>query len=87
MQVHLDVPEDIARQFATEPGGITRAALEALAIESVRSGKLTVHQARQMLGIPSRYEMDGFLKAHGVLLPITLEDVVKDSETATVFSK
>ena len=67
MQVHLDVPEEVAKQFAGEPGGITRAALEALAIEGIRSGKLTVHQARQMLGIASRYEMDGFLKAHGVL--------------------
>ena len=87
MQVHLDVPEDIAQQFAAEPGGITRAALEALAIEGVRSGKLTVHQARQMLRIPSRYEMDGFLKARGVLLPIVIEDVVRDSETAIAFSK
>ena len=82
MQVHLEVPEDVAQQFAAEPGGVTRAALEALAIEGVRAGKLTEHQARQMLAIPSRYEMDGFLKAHGVLLPITLEDVLRDSETA-----
>jgi hypothetical protein len=87
MQVHLDVPEDVARQFAAEPGGIARATLEALAVEGVRSGKLTIHQARQMLGIPSRYEMDGFLKAHGVLLPITMEDVVKDSKTAISFSR
>lgn len=87
MEVHLDVPEDVARQFAAEPGGITRAALEALATEGVRSGKLTVHQARQMLGIPSRYEMDGFLKAHGVLLPITIDDVVRDSKIATDFAQ
>ena len=87
MQVHLDVPEDVAQQFAGEPGGITRAALEALAIEGIRSGKLTVHQARQMLGIASRYEMDGFLKVHGVLLPITIEDVVTDTNTAHAFSK
>jgi len=87
MQVSLDVPEDVARQFAAEPGGITRVALEALAVEGVRSGKLTAYQARQMLGISSRYEMDGFLKAHGVLLPITVEQVVRDSETAIAFSK
>jgi hypothetical protein len=87
MQVHLDVPEDVALQFATEPGGITRAALEALAIEGVRSGKLSAHQARHMLGISSRYEMDGFLKEHGVLLPITIEDVARDSKTATIASK
>jgi len=87
MQVRLDVPEDVAKQFAAEPGGITRAALEALAIEGVRSGKLTTHQARQMLGIASRYEMDGFLKAHGVFLPITLEDVVTDTHTAIASAK
>ncbi len=87
MQVRLDVPEEVARRFAAEPGGVTRAALEALAIEGVRSGKLTVHQAREMLGIASRYEMDGFLKAHGVLLPISLEDVVTDTNTAIASAK
>jgi len=87
MQVHLDVPEEVARQFGDEPGGITRVAIEALALEGVRSGKLTVHQAREMLGIGSRYEMDGFLKVHGVPLPTTLEQIVADSETAIAFSK
>ena len=53
----------------------------------MRSGKLTEHQAREMLGIRSRYEMDGFLKVHGVLLPTTLEQIVADSETAIAFSK
>ena len=85
--MNFDVPEDVVRQFAAEPGGITRAALEALAIEGVRSGRLTSHQARQMLGIPSPYQMDGFLKAHGVLLPLTLDQVAKDCETALAFSK
>ena len=87
MHVHLEVPEEVARQFEAEPGGINRAAIEALAIEGVRSGKLTVHQARQMLGIRSRYEMDGFLKARGVPLPVTLDQIIADSETAIAFSK
>jgi hypothetical protein len=87
MHVHLDVPEEVARQFSDEPGGITRVAIEALALEGVRSGRLTEHQAREMLGIRSRYEMDGFLKAHGVPLPTTLEQIVADSETAIAFSK
>jgi hypothetical protein len=87
MHVHLDVPEEVARQFGGEPGGINRVAIEALALEGVRSGKLTEHQAREMLGIRSRYEMDGFLKVHGVPLPTTLEQIVADSETAIAFSK
>ena len=87
MDVHFDVPEEVARQFTAEPGGIARAAVEALAAEGVRSGRLTVYQARQLLGIRSRYEMDGFLKAHGLLLSGTLEEVVADSKTAIAFSR
>ena len=83
----MDVPGNVAQQFAAAPGGITRAAMEALAIEGVRSGKLTAHQARQMLSIGSRYEMDGFLKAHGILIPMTIEDIRRDSDTALAFSK
>ena len=74
----FDVPEELARQFHAEPGGIARAAVEALAAEGVRSGKLTVYQARQMLGIRSRYGMDGFLKARGLLLSDTIQQVVAD---------
>jgi len=87
MQVTLDLPEDLAQHFAENAGGVSRAALEALAIEGVRSGKLTVAQARRLLGIRSRYEMDGFLKAHQVFLPITIEDVRRESETALTFAE
>jgi hypothetical protein len=87
MRVHLDVPEEVARRFGAEPGGIARVAIEALALEGVRSGKLTEHQAREMLSIRSRYEMDGFLKEHGVPLPTTLDEIPADSETAIAFSK
>lgn len=87
IRVHLDLPEEVAQQFAAEPGGITRAATEALAIEGVRSGKLTAFQACQMLGIRSRQKMDGFLKAHGIFLPDTVEGIVKDSDTANEFAE
>jgi Uncharacterised protein family (UPF0175) len=87
MQVLLEIPDDLARQLAADPSGVTHAVLEAVALEGVRSGKLTVSQARLLLGIGSRYEMDGFLKAHGVFLELTLEDVRKDSETAHAFRR
>lgn len=87
MQVTVEVPEDLAQRLAADQIGLSRAALEALALEGVRSGKLTTAQARRLLGISSRYEMDGFLKSHGVLLSVTLEDVRRDSETALAFSK
>ena len=82
MHVHLEIPDDVAQRLAGDATGLTRAALEAVAIEGVRSGKLSVSQARRLLGIESRYEMDGFLRAHGVLLDLTLDDVRRDSDTA-----
>ena len=87
MQVSLEVPEDLTPLLADSPAALSRAALEALALEGVRSGKLSVAQARRMLGISSRYEMDGFLKAHEVFLPLTIEDVERDAETALAFRR
>lgn len=82
MQVTLELPEDLAPLFSESPAGLSRAALEALALEAIRTGKISISRARRLLSIPSRYEMDGFLKAHGVLLPLTLEDIQRDAETA-----
>lgn len=87
MDVHLEIPEEFARHLASDAKGLARAALEALAAEGVRSGKLTNFQARRLLGIQSRYEMDGFLKAHGVFLDLSLEDVQKDSDAALASSR
>jgi hypothetical protein len=87
MDVHLEIPEEFARRLGSDAKQLARAALEALAAEGVRSGKLTPFQARTLLGIQSRNEMDGLLKAHGVFLDLTLEDVQKDSDTALASSR
>ncbi|HLH01116.1 MAG TPA: UPF0175 family protein [Bryobacteraceae bacterium] len=87
MQITLDVSEDIARQFAVNPEDMTRAALEALAIEGARSGKLTTEQVRRLLGFGTRYEADGFLKQHQVFYRLTPEDVQRDATVAWEFSQ
>jgi hypothetical protein len=78
----MEIPEDLGRPIAADASQLPRAALEALALEAIRTGTSTVSQGRRMLGISSRYEMDGFLKAHGVLPDLTLDDVRRDSEVA-----
>ena len=80
MTVNLEIPEEFARRLAPDDVSLARAALEALAIEGVRSGKLTVFQARSLLRIESRFEMDALLKAHGVLLEVTVHDVQRDAD-------
>jgi len=87
MQIQLEIPEDIARLLAGTETGVSRAAMEALALEGIRSGKLTVSQARALLGMRSRYEMDGFLKSHGLYLELSMDDIRNDSDTALAFSR
>jgi hypothetical protein len=85
MQITLDLPEDLAHQLANDPQGLSRAALEALAIEGARSGKLSTGQARRLLGYGTRMQVDAFLKAHDVLLPLILDDVNRDTEVSRRF--
>jgi len=42
MDVRLDFPDEVAHRLAADADGVERAALEAIAIEGVRSEKLTV---------------------------------------------
>jgi Uncharacterised protein family (UPF0175) len=73
--------------LAADASGLSRVALEAIALQGVRSGRFTVSQARRLLGIQSRYEMDGILKAHGIFPDLAVDDLRKDTETAQAFSR
>jgi hypothetical protein len=61
MQITVQLPDDLAQ--LPDPA---RAALEAFAIEGYRSSALSSFQTRQLLGFETRFELDGFLKQHGV---------------------
>jgi hypothetical protein len=80
MQIHLNVPEEIARNFGDDTQSVEKAALEGLALEGIRSGRLSRGQVRRLLGFETRYEVDGFLKAHGIAVQDRLEEVERDSE-------
>jgi hypothetical protein len=62
--------ESESAEEMTNSDDLARVALEAFAAESVRSGTLSAFQARQLLGIQARYEMDGLLKRHGVFFDL-----------------
>lgn len=57
MQITVELPNDSAQH-----GDPAREALEALAVESYRSGALTAYQTRRLLGFETRYELEGFPK-------------------------
>ena len=61
MQIMVELPDDLASR--AQPA---RDALEAVAIAGYRSGAFTPYQVQQLLGFEIRYELDGFLKEHGI---------------------
>jgi hypothetical protein len=81
MQVTVEIPDDMARRLTPEGQDPARTTLEAVAIEGYRSGALTAYQTRRLLGFETRYELDGFLKAHNVWdHAYSLEDLEKDRQ-------
>ena len=67
------IPGDLAGRLNAAGGGLSRRALEALGLEEFQSGRVT-KELRRLLGIGTRYELDGFLKAHQVWVEYTVED-------------
>jgi hypothetical protein len=80
MEITLTIPDEFARQIIPEGLDPSRHALEDMAVEAHRAHRLTGAQLRRLLGIPSRYELDAFLKERGVWLEYTLEDFRREGE-------
>lgn len=75
--VAIELPEEIATRLG-EPGDLSRVALEAIAAQGYRSGKLTHAEVQKMLGLNSRWETDSFLKQAGAYLDYTEADLEQD---------
>ena len=78
MEVTLHIPDDVAQRLSETGGDLSRRALEAFGLEEHKAGRLTEAQLRQLLGFATRYELDGFLKAHEVWLAYTAEDLERE---------
>jgi predicted HTH domain antitoxin len=78
VNIAIDIPDDIGHVLAAQAGGVTRAVLEAVAIESYRSGAITPAQVQQMLGLRSRWETESFLHRAEAFHDYTMDDLEKD---------
>jgi hypothetical protein len=81
MNVTVRIPDELAKRLAAEGGDLERRALEGFALAEYQAGRLTRSELRRLLGFGTRYELDGFLKAHGVNEGMTWEEFERDSET------
>ena len=80
MKLILNLPDELSAALSGSGQELSRAALEAIALEAYRERKLTAAQLR-ILGFETRYQLDGFLKEHEVWLEYTWQDLEQDRET------
>jgi hypothetical protein len=74
MEVTVQIPDDIATRMTDAGADLSRRALEALAAEEYRQGRLHKPDLRRLFGFETSYEIDGFLKAHNVYDEYSVED-------------
>ena len=80
MELTVQIPDDLASRMSASGGDLSRRALEALALEEFKSGHITKPELRRLLSFGTRYQLDGFLKAHDVYEDYTMEDFERDRE-------
>jgi predicted HTH domain antitoxin len=79
VQFIVKLPDELARQVIPVGSDPARIAVEDMAAEAYRAGRLTEHQLATLLGM-DRYELDGFLKKREVWLDYTEDDLRREVE-------
>jgi hypothetical protein len=87
MEVQLQIPDDLARVLQSEQPDLSRAAVEALALEGYRSERLSESQVRRLLGFRTRMQVHAFLKAHHVYLNYSVHELESDLESLKHFEE
>jgi len=78
VNVAIEIPDEIGQALRARVGDLSRAVLEAVAIEAYRSGAITPAQVQQMLGLRSRWETETFLHRAEAYHDYTMEDLERD---------
>jgi hypothetical protein len=78
MDVQLQIADNIARVIQRWQPDLSRAVLEALALDGYRSERLSEAQVRRMLGFRTRMQVHAFLKAHNVYLNYSNQELEND---------
>ncbi|MFN0165230.1 MAG: UPF0175 family protein [Bryobacteraceae bacterium] len=78
MTIAIDIPDEIGQVLAAQAGDLSRTVLEAVAVESYRSGAITSAQVQKMLGQRSRWETESFLRRAEAFHDYTMKDLEQD---------
>lgn len=79
MQITIDLPEELIQHFNRDR--LAREILEALVIQSYQTEKITHAEVGRILGLPSHWAVDAFLKQHNIDLHYDEADLERDRTT------
>jgi hypothetical protein len=80
MDLTVVIPDDLAERLNASGVDLSRRALEAFATEEYKNERISKAELRRLLGFQRRYELDGFLKAHGVWNEYSIEDFRREQQ-------
>lgn len=78
MDVAIQIPDEVGRALAARSVDLTRAVLEAVAIEAYRTSAISSAQVQEMLGFRSRWETEAFLRRAEAYPEYTMDDLDQD---------
>jgi predicted HTH domain antitoxin len=79
MQITIDLPEKLLQHFNRDR--LAHEILEALVIQAYQTEKITHAEVGRILGLSSRWAVDGFLKQHNADLHYDEADLERDRTT------
>ena len=80
MQVIVEMPDKVARQWGETPDTVGRHVMEDAAIEGYRAGRLTQRQVGAMLGL-DYWQTEAFLSERSVPMNYSATDLAADNAT------
>jgi hypothetical protein len=80
MQVTVELPDQVGRQWGETPDAVGRHVMEDAAIEGYRVGRLSHRQLGEMLAL-DYWQAEAFLKERGVPLNYSAADLEADNAT------
>ncbi|NJM74404.1 MAG: UPF0175 family protein [Acaryochloridaceae cyanobacterium RU_4_10] len=80
MQITIEIPDELACQLEIDRSALSRHILENLVVEAYKAEQITSAEVGRILGLPSRFAVDDFLKGHEAYLHYTEADLEHDIE-------
>lgn len=79
--MNIPIPADLEERLQPYFAQLSRRALEAIALEAYTNHLMSAAEVQALLQLSSHLATDAFLKQHGAMRSLTLEDVQQDIQT------